>query len=94
MNVKDLISALQKMPPDAPVWHIWDGAARSQIAHVWLAKSGHVMTIDQQQVVYDDQDRPASAPPSHETRYWQSPRCTGMPDDEQMDEHDPTENHE
>lgn len=46
MTVKQLIKELEKMPPDAHVFHIWDGEPRTEINFVWLCKVGQVMTAD------------------------------------------------
>ena len=73
MLVKDLIAELQKMPQDAKVSHLWDGSARTNIEHIWLSKSGEVVTSDFDMVCYDDADRPASAPTRVEQHYWYSP---------------------
>lgn len=37
MKVNELITALQSMPQDAKVRHLWDGEARTEINLVWLA---------------------------------------------------------
>lgn len=73
MTVAKLIRQLEKMPPDARVWHLWDGALRTEINHVWLTRVGTVGTGDDQQVCYDTNDRPTDAPTSEEDRYWSTP---------------------
>lgn len=70
MIVSQLIEYLRKMPQDAEVFHIWDGAARTGIEHVFVSKSGNVMTSDNNQVVYADEDRPLDAPSEKEEPYW------------------------
>lgn len=55
MKVSELICALQNMPHDADVWHLWDSAARTEIKHVWLAKSGKVITSDDGEIVPPDE---------------------------------------
>ena len=77
MTVADLIKALEKMPPTAEVWHVWDGALRTQINHVWLARSGAVATADDGEVCYDTEDRPADAPTEEEDQYWKAPSHSG-----------------
>lgn len=72
MRVKDLIIALQKMPQDAPVLHVWDGAARTSIEFVWVANDGNVITADYGQVVYGDDDRPKHAPTKAQDAHWQT----------------------
>jgi hypothetical protein len=73
MNVAQLIERLKEMPQDAPVCHLWDGALRTSIEHVWLARGGSVATADFEQVCYDTEDRPEDAPTSEQDRYWESP---------------------
>jgi hypothetical protein len=69
----ELIEALKKMPPDAKVCHLWDGALRTEINHVWLARCGVVATADDEQVCYDSDERPMDSPTTGEDRYWQTP---------------------
>jgi hypothetical protein len=73
MTAKDLIALLAKMPPDARVFHLWDGGLRTEIEHVWLARSGVVATADDGEVCYDTEDRPMDAPTSEQDRYWKTP---------------------
>lgn len=70
MKVSELIEALKTMPPDAEVHHLWDGALRTEINYVWLARNGVVGTSDFEQVCYDDDERPAEAPSDP---YWHTP---------------------
>lgn len=58
MNVKQLIELLTQMPLEAEVRCIWDGAPRSEIAHVWAARNGIVMLADSEEVVYSKESRP------------------------------------
>jgi hypothetical protein len=62
MKASELIARLQEMPADAEVFHLWDGALRTAIEHVWLTRSGVVGTGDHGQVCYDTDDRPSDAP--------------------------------
>lgn len=62
MIVKELIRQLKLMPAKSEVKHVWDGAARTTINHVWLAKSGDVMTADSGESVYYAEERPVNAP--------------------------------
>jgi hypothetical protein len=73
MTVKALIEALQDMPQDVQVFHLWDGEPRTCIEHVWLARAGYVMTADHAEVCYSDDPRPASAPTCKEMPYWETP---------------------
>ncbi len=70
MKVKQLIKELKKMPKNADVWHIWDGCSRTEIEIVYLAQSGDVMTVDFDQPVYDNEDRPIGAPDEDEDMNW------------------------
>lgn len=58
MKVKELIKELKKMPPEARVFHIWDGEPRTAINVVYESKSGHVMTCDWGGMVYRDDYNP------------------------------------
>lgn len=73
MTVAELIETLKAMPSDARVFHAWDGAARTEIEHVWVARSGNVITADSGEVVYDTDDRPVTAPTAEQNRYWSTP---------------------
>ena len=72
MNVKKLIAELSKMPQDADVSHLWDGASRTNIELVWLSKGGYVVTSDWDMVAYHDEDRPLDAPSEKENPHWRS----------------------
>ncbi len=72
MKVSELIEQLKGMPQDAKVSHVWDGASRTLIEHVWLARSGEVCTADGGMVVYSDEDRSETAPTSKEKPYWKT----------------------
>jgi hypothetical protein len=74
MTVKQLIAALETMPPDADVMHLWDGHPRTTIEHVWLARAGYVVTADYDMVCYHGNSRPETAPYETDDRYWHSPR--------------------
>lgn len=73
MKVKDLITELEKMPQDAEVFHLWDGAARTIIEVVYLSKNGTVITSDFGEVCYPTCDRPIEAPTEQEDKYWETP---------------------
>ena len=70
MKVHELISILERMPRDSDVWHLWDGAARTEIVHVWLTADGRVITADEREPCYDAKDRP---PWAQDTRDWSTP---------------------
>ena len=73
MTNKELIVLLQQLPPDAKVMHLWDGAARTEINHVWLSRSGDVITADNNMVCYNTSERPEDAPSVEQVRYWYTP---------------------
>ena len=74
MKVEQLIKALEAMPKDAEVYHLWDGEARTGINHVWLARGGDVVTADYGMACYSEETRPADAPTQKQDPYWKSPR--------------------
>ena len=76
MKVSELILALQTMPQDAYVWHLWDGEARTQIKHVWLSRNGRVMTADEEMVCYSESTRPNSAQTEKQDRFWKTPKLS------------------
>lgn len=73
MNVKQLIEKLQPMPQDAKVVHLWDGAARTTIEHVWLARNGEVVTADYGEFCYSTETRPLDAPDEEQQWHWATP---------------------
>lgn len=73
MNASELIGALKAMPADAVVLHLWDGEARTVIEHVWLSRSGDVITADNGMVCYSEETRPSDAPTILEEKYWRTP---------------------
>ena len=74
MTVQQLINKLHELPHYAKVWFIWDGAARSEADHVWLAKSGDVVIAEADDMVYYDDDRPMDAPFAKDAPYWRTPK--------------------
>ncbi len=73
MKVKDLIEELKKMDQEADVFHLWDGALRTSIEHVYMGKSGVCVTADKGMVAYSDEARPENAPRAYEDHYWKTP---------------------
>jgi hypothetical protein len=71
MKVKELIKALEVLPEEAEVYHLWDGLARTRIKHVWLSRKGDVVTADYGEPCYDEEDRPPYAPTKEV--YWKTP---------------------
>lgn len=72
MKVHELITALQAMPLDADVLHLWDGGARTVINVVWLSRDGRVITSDYGMLCYPNNDRPPTAPTTDEELYWKT----------------------
>lgn len=72
MKVIDLITALQSMPHDADVLHLWDGGARTVINLVWLTIDGRVITSDYGMHCYLNNDRPPGSPTTDEKLYWRT----------------------
>jgi hypothetical protein len=70
MKVKQLIELLQTMPPDADVWHLWDGEPRTEIQMAWVTRDGAVITADYDAVCYSPENRPIDAP---DDRYFSTP---------------------
>lgn len=58
MKVKELIKALEMMPPDSCVLHLWDGCLRTEIECVWLTRDGRVGTSDYGEYCHDEDDVP------------------------------------
>lgn len=54
MRVIDLITELQKLPPEAKVGIVYDGADRMGLSSVWLAQSGRVLVGSDAPVYYED----------------------------------------
>ena len=74
MTVAELIVRLQAMPPDAPVFHLWDGEPRTKIEHVYLTCEGAVGTADFDEPVFSDSSRPVDAPREVEVLVWMTPQ--------------------
>lgn len=70
MTVKELISALQKMPSDLNVGYIWDGQDRSDVQYLWISCCGRLVLSDGDYVYYDA-DRPKDAPLRKDVPQWQ-----------------------
>jgi hypothetical protein len=47
--------------------------ARTIINHVWLSRSGDVITADSGMTCYSTETRPIDAPTKEEDRYWETP---------------------
>lgn len=73
MQVKQLIALLQEMPQEADVGCVYDGAIRTPVEAVWLARSGEVALAGIGDSVYSTRDRPESAPTKETEPYWGVP---------------------
>lgn len=73
MKVSDLIKALEGMPPDANVGTMHDGIGANGVDLVWLSKGGNVVMSGFGEPVYDDEDRPLTAPSEAEDSAWYTP---------------------
>lgn len=73
MTVRELITALQKMPQDARVFHLWDGEPRTAINVVYEANNGNVITSDFEEVCYSVSARPKGDSTAEEDEYWKTP---------------------
>lgn len=72
MKAHDLAKILLK-GNNLEVVHIWDGAAHTNIEHVWETSNGKIATADNNEVVYYDEDRPVGSPSQQEDEYWRTP---------------------
>lgn len=62
MTCKDLIEKLQKLPQEAEVLFLYDGAARGEVEEVWLAQHGNRIILSSTgEPCYDGEDRPEGA---------------------------------
>ena len=73
MKVKELIEKLQQMDQDVEVWHLYDGALRGNINHVYMGKTGLCVTADHDEVAYYDDARPVNAPSEKDVKHWNTP---------------------
>jgi len=72
MTAEQLIEELRKMPKDAKVLHLWDGAPRTEIQIVYLSREGDVVTSDYGQECYHEECRPVGSPTEAEDKYWRT----------------------
>lgn len=73
MKVCDLLRILASMPLDHEVMAVYDGAARTEVAHAWIARGGYICLAAKSEFVYHDADRPAYAPTEAENPNWTTP---------------------
>lgn len=70
MTVGELIAQLMKLPQDQDVKMLWDGAARSDVEIVYVAKGRYIVLAPLDEPCYNDDDRPEDAPLSTDNRHW------------------------
>lgn len=73
MNVQQLIDHLQKLPPKAEVFSLYDGHCLLIIECVFMSKKGVVIIMNGDAIVYHDDHRPIGAPTEKEVPYWETP---------------------
>ena len=73
MTVGELIEKLREFEPNVEVMRAWDGAARSNVETVWLARGGYVVLAGYNDVIYHTEDRPPDAPTEEGETYWYTP---------------------
>ena len=61
MTNKELISELAKLPPDAQVGLVYDGALRSNVEFVWLTRSGQISLCSYGEHILNVEDLPVDA---------------------------------
>ena len=71
VTVRELVKYLSELPPESEVAYIWDGCVRTGVRFLWQA-GDEVVLAGEDEVVYDDEDRPASARGGDP--YWRTPR--------------------
>lgn len=74
MTVSELIRKLEHMPQEAEVYSMYDGAASNDVDFVWRSRSGDVVLSPCNQMVYDTDDRPITAPTQEEDEFWSTPK--------------------
>lgn len=71
MTVRELIKALESMPPDHTVLTHWDGDLRGSVDVVDVTRGGHVGLYEYGEAVYSTENRPEWAPAEKAEPYWQ-----------------------
>lgn len=79
VTVADLIAKLQTMPQDAKVMTIYDGFCTVDPDHVFVARGGHVIMVDENNAVYREDDRPEWAPHEKDENNWHTPKLHKRP---------------
>lgn len=70
LTIKEIIDILKTMPQDAEMGCLWDGACRSTVDGIYLAKSGVVVGAPYEEPAYYDEDRPEGAPLEKDDPYY------------------------
>jgi hypothetical protein len=73
MSVEQVIEKLKELPPQAEVFHLWDGEPRTAINIVYEAADGTVITADYDQPCYLPIKRPKDGPCLYDSTYWNTP---------------------
>lgn len=73
MTVKELIETLSPIDPDTKVMIVYDGEPRIGCGYAYLAKSGRVMLVGPDEVVYNPKHRPIDVTDDPTNRYWHTP---------------------
>lgn len=74
MTVEKLIIELSKLPQNAEVSAVYDGAARKDVNIAYLSNSSGVCLADFKDVLYYDADRPIGAPTEAQDKYFKLPK--------------------
>lgn len=69
MKVRELIAALQQLPPEHDVVMHWDGEPRSDVEAVWENQGGSVSIGWLTEPVYSDEGRSIGAPTEEVEKY-------------------------
>ena len=78
MIVRDLIAALQALPPESEVVMLWDGDIRSDVDAAWLTQGGQVAVGPSWEQIYRDSARCAGAVSASEKRYLEVGEMMGL----------------
>lgn len=73
MTVVELIEKLKQLPQTADVVYVYDGGTYGSADHVWSSNDGRIVLAGSGETVYDDVDRPTTAPTAEENPYWRTP---------------------
>lgn len=74
MTVSQLIECLEKLPQNAEIGVIYDGAMRMGVDTAFLTKDNSVALYEFGDMIYYDNNRPKSAPTEQEDKYFKLKR--------------------